>query len=186
MAATNFATTRARLAADRSRLRAWLRDYHQCEPLVLLVESRYQCVWLQRWAHWLHGCGHRGIARLIYHFNLILTGADVPPSSDIGGGWLVTAPVAIVVCGNAGNNFTVGTLAGLGGEMGSAEDRGAGPGLPVVGDNVTIGAHAGVLGALRVGNNVSIAPGCVVRKDVPDDCVVEASPLRVRTSPRPP
>ncbi|MBI2800516.1 MAG: hypothetical protein HYX63_09595 [Gammaproteobacteria bacterium] len=68
--------------------------------------------------------------------------------------------------------------------MGSVEDRGAGPGLPVVGDNVTIGAHAGVLGALRVGNNVTIAPGCVVRKDVPDDSVVEPSTPRVRVSRR--
>ncbi len=166
------------------RLRAWLRDNHGYTPTLLLCESRYLCVWLQRWSHWLHGRGHRGAARLLYHLNLVLTGADLPPGSDIGGGWLVTAPVAIVVCGNAGRNLTVGTLSGLGGEMGSEVDVGAGPGLPVVGDNVSIGSHAGVLGALRVGSNVTIAPGCVVRKDVPDDCVVEGAVPRVRTRRR--
>jgi len=176
----DFTTTRRRLAEDRARLREWLRLHGEVAPRWLLLESRYLCVWLQRWSHWLHGQGFRGLARLLYHANLALTGADLPPGSDIGGGWLVTAPVAIVVCGKAGRNFTVGTLSGLGGEMGSLADVGAGPGLPVVGDNVTIGSHAGVLGALRVGSNVTIAPGCVVRKDVPDDSVVEAPPPRVR------
>ena len=48
---------------------------------------------------------------------------------------------------------------------------------------ILIGATVGVLGAVRVGNNVSIAPGCVVRKDVPDDSVVEPHGPRVRVSP---
>lgn len=183
-AATDLATTRSRLAADRTRLRGWLRDHHQCEPVCLLFETRYLCVWLQRWAHWLHCRGHRGVARLVYHFNLVVTGADLPPSSDIGGGWLVTAPLAVTVCGKVGRNFTVGALSGLGGEMGSVEDIGGGPGLPVLGDNVSIGTHAGVLGALHIGSNVTIAAGCVVRKDVPDDSVVEPASPRVRVSPR--
>lgn len=183
-ARTDFRATRARLREDRARLRAWLEAHHGHVPACLWLESRYLCVWLQRWSHWLHGRGHRGLARLVYHLNLMLTGADLPPGSDIGGGWLVTAPVAIVVCGKAGRNFTVGTLSGLGGEMGSDADVGAGPGLPCVGDNVSIGSHAGVLGALRVGNNVTIAAGCVVRKDVPDDCVVEGAAPRIRTRPR--
>lgn len=176
----DIATTRSRLRADRARLRTWLGSHHQRQPRCLLFESRYLCVWLQRWAHWLHQGGHPGLARLIYHFNLVLTGADLPPRSDIGGGWLVTAPVALTVCGNAGRNFTVGALAGLGGEMSGSDDRGAGPGLPVLGDDVTIGTHAGVLGAVCIGNNVSIAPGCVVRKDVADDSVVEPYGPRVR------
>ncbi len=181
----DVATTRSRLRADRERLRAWLQSHHQYQPPCLLFESRYLCVWLQRWSHWLHLRGHRGLARLMYHLNLMLTGADLPPQSATGGGWLVTAPVALTVCGKAGSNFTIGALAGLGGEMSSSEDRGAGPGLPVLGDNVTIGTHGGVLGAVRIGKDVSIAPGCVVRKDVADGSVVEAIGPRVRVSARP-
>lgn len=176
----DIATTCARLAADRARLRAWLRQHHESEPRWLLLESRYLCVWLQRWSHWLHRHDRRGLARLLYHINLMLTGADLPPNSDIGGGWLVTAPVAVTVCGNAGRNFTIGALAGLGGEFGSSADIGAGPGLPVLGDDVTIGTHAGVLGPLRIGSHVTIAAGCVVRKDVPDHTTVEAAAVRVR------
>lgn len=47
---------------------------------------------------------------------------------------------------------------------------------PVIGDDVTIGAGAKVLGKCVVGNRVRIGANCVVVKDVPDDCTVVGIP----------
>ena len=47
---------------------------------------------------------------------------------------------------------------------------------PVIGDDVTIGAGAKVLGKCVVGNRVKIGANCVVVKDVPDDCTVVGVP----------
>jgi len=48
--------------------------------------------------------------------------------------------------------------------------------VPVIGDNVYLGAGAKVIGGVRVGNNVSIGANCVVTKDVPDNTVVVGVP----------
>ena len=47
---------------------------------------------------------------------------------------------------------------------------------PIIGDNVTIGCGAKVLGNVKVGNNVTIGANAVVIKDVPDNCVVGGVP----------
>ena len=44
--------------------------------------------------------------------------------------------------------------------------------MPVIGDNVFIGADAKILGGVRVGNNVKIGAGAIVVENVPDDCTV--------------
>ena len=50
--------------------------------------------------------------------------------------------------------------------------------VPVIGDNVYFGPGAKVIGRVRVGNNVVIAPNSVVVKDVPDNCVVSGIPAK--------
>ncbi|WP_035602744.1 sugar O-acetyltransferase [Haloferula sp. BvORR071] len=53
-------------------------------------------------------------------------------------------------------------------------------GKPVtIGDNVWIGGHAVINPGVRIGNNVVIAAGAVVTKDVPDNMVVAGVPARV-------
>jgi maltose O-acetyltransferase len=53
-------------------------------------------------------------------------------------------------------------------------------GKPVtIGDNVWIGGHAVINPGVSIGNNVVIAAGAVVTKDVPDDVVVGGVPARV-------
>lgn len=47
-----------------------------------------------------------------------------------------------------------------------------GKGVPKIGDNVTIGAGAKILGPISIGNNVSIGANAVVTENVPDNCVV--------------
>ena len=50
--------------------------------------------------------------------------------------------------------------------------RGERKGTPKIGDNVWIGANAVVVGGIRIGNNVLVAPNCFVNFDVPDNSIV--------------
>ncbi|WP_423409372.1 sugar O-acetyltransferase [Heyndrickxia sp. MSNUG] len=61
-------------------------------------------------------------------------------------------------------------------------ERIAGPefGKPVViGDNCWIGGRAVINPGVKIGNNVVVASGAVVTKDVPDDVVVGGNPARI-------
>ena len=50
------------------------------------------------------------------------------------------------------------------------------PPLIFIGDNCYIGTGATILGPVKIGNNVTIAAGAVVVKDVPDNCIVGGNP----------
>lgn len=53
--------------------------------------------------------------------------------------------------------------------------------VPVIGDNVDIGAGAKLLGAITIGNNVHIGANTVVLKDVPDNSVAVGVSARIIT-----
>ena len=60
------------------------------------------------------------------------------------------------------------------------ENRGIREGVPVIGDNVWIGINATVVGAIRIGNDVLIAPNAYVNCDVPDHSVVFGNPCIIK------
>lgn len=47
-----------------------------------------------------------------------------------------------------------------------------------IGDDVWIGGNVTILPGVNIGNNVIIAAGAVVKKDIPDNCVVGGVPPR--------
>lgn len=57
-------------------------------------------------------------------------------------------------------------------------DNGKG-GIPSIGDNVTIGTGAIILGDITIGNNVTIAAGAIVVFNVPDNSVVIGDKARI-------
>lgn len=50
---------------------------------------------------------------------------------------------------------------------------------PVIGHHCFIGAGSKILGGVKIGNNVTIAPNAVVVKDVPDNAVVGGVPAKI-------
>lgn len=50
---------------------------------------------------------------------------------------------------------------------------------PRIGDRCLIGAGAVLIGGIRIGNDVKIGAGTVVRQDVPDGCTVAAPPAAI-------
>jgi len=170
--------TRALIRADYRRLVALLEAGSGEAPVLAAVHPSFVCVFLFRIASHLHRAGHRYRARLVWHLNVLLTGADISAPADIGRGFVVLAPPGTAVSGKAGRNLTLMPLAGIGGELGRREDVGGGPGLPVIGHDVVLEPNCGVLGPVRIGDRVRIGAAIAVTRDVPDDTVAEAHPPR--------
>lgn len=51
--------------------------------------------------------------------------------------------------------------------------------VPEIGDNCFLGLSAKVMGKVKVGNNVTIAPNAVVTHNIPDNCVVAGVPAKI-------
>lgn len=51
-------------------------------------------------------------------------------------------------------------------------------GRPLIGDEAWIGVNAAIVGGIRVGSDVLIAPGAYVNCDVPDHSIVLGNPCR--------
>jgi serine O-acetyltransferase len=48
----------------------------------------------------------------------------------------------------------------------------------IIGDNVAIGAHAVVLGPVRIGDGATVGAGAIVTRDVPPGTTVVGVPAR--------
>jgi serine O-acetyltransferase len=166
------------LVADRARLREWFADEATLHPA-------YLCVALYRTSHYFHRRGRKYIARLLWQINAYLTGSDIPAPVQIGPGLLIPCPAGAAVMAKVGRNFTLFAGAGVGSELGRYEDIGAGPGLPVIGDDVVMEPRSGILGPIRIGNRARICAGVTVTSDLPDDGWAVGPPARFMKMPNP-
>ena len=171
--------TRSRLRADHLRLLAYVSAFPENAPRRAYTHPSFLCVLLYRVSAYFFRRSHRYVARIFWHLNSALTGADISPPSDLGEGLVIVNPAGVSLMGKAGRDLTVMPCSGIGSEVGRREDIGAGPGLPVLGDGVTLEPFSGVLGPVRVGDRVRV-PTCVcVITDVPDDCELAGPQSRV-------
>ena len=95
----------------------------------------------------------------------------IPDSTRFGKGISIAHPYSTVLNAESiGDNFSCIHCTTLGKKDGKR---------PVIGDNVTIGCHACVIGGVHIGNNVTIGAGAVVVKDVPDNAIVVGNPAKI-------
>jgi len=119
---------------------------------------------------------HPVIARLISQRARRKTGIEIHPGATIGRRVFIDHGMGVVIGETAeiGNDVTLYqgvTLGGTGKDVGKRH--------PTVGNNVTIGAGAKVLGPFSVGDNSKIGAGSVVLKEVPPNSTVVGNPGRV-------
>lgn len=115
----------------------------------------------------------RKVAVFRHHFWSVVTGADIPLNSHLGGGLLLPHPNGVVVHPDA--KIGVNCLIFQQVTIGTAGTHQA----PVVGDHVDIGAGAKLLGDIHIGNNAKIGANAVVLSDVPPAKTAVGIPARI-------
>ncbi|OQB16036.1 MAG: Serine acetyltransferase [Firmicutes bacterium ADurb.Bin193] len=129
-----------------------------------------------RRAHWLYKRGFFFLARWISQRCRKKTGIEIHPAAQIGKGLFIDHGMGVVIGETTviGDNCTLYQGVTLGG---TGKDKGKRH--PTIGNNVTIGSGAKVLGPFTVGDNSKIAAGAVVLSEVPPNSTCVGVPARV-------
>jgi len=130
----------------------------------LLFENGYQAVVLHRLAHWFKAHGIPVLGPAIARYNLFLTGVDIAPAARIGPGLRISHGTGIVV----GNAVEIGSgcLLMQGVTLGAPTLARIGE-MPQLGDRVTLGAQACVIGPVTIGDDVFLGAHVLVTSDIP-------------------
>lgn len=142
----------------------------------LFFSQGLHAIILHRMSHRAYLKGNFFMARMINYWARVLTGADIHPGATIGKGFFIDHATGVVIGETSiiGENVSIFqgvSLAGVCAEKGKRH--------PTIGNNVTIGAHAVILGNIFIGENVRIGAGSVVNKEVPPDSTVVGIPGKV-------
>jgi serine O-acetyltransferase len=144
------------------------------EPLFFF--KGFQAVQAHRASNSLWGKNRPFISKLLQSAISRNFGVDFHPAAKIGHGILIDHATNIVVGETAviGNNVSIlhgVTLGGTGKESGQRH--------PKIGDGVMIGAHAQLLGNIKIGKGAKIGAGSVVLKSVAPHTTVAGVPAEV-------
>ncbi|HWG73194.1 MAG TPA: hypothetical protein VG184_03965 [Acidimicrobiales bacterium] len=131
---------------------------------------------LYRAGHWLWVRDHELAAELLWRLNVTLTGADIHPGAEIGGGFKVVHTVGLTIARGTKIGRDVMILHGvtLGGSGRSYVDPTFADGPPTIGDDTLIWAGAKVLGPVTVGRACRIGANAVLAHDLPDGSTFNA------------
>jgi len=125
----------------------------------------------------------KGMIQLYYRFRLhrlsIKTQIQIPYTTKIGDRFSIghLGRVIINPGSEIGNHVCVNTGVTIG-----QENRGKRKGCPIIGNQVWIGSNAVIVGKIKIGNDVLIAPNAYVNFDVPDHSVVVGNPGTIHHS----
>src|SRR5512135_1539176 len=151
---------------------------------IILCYPGLHAVWGHRVSHWLWGHHFKLIGRVCSALTRWLTGVDIHPGATLGTGLFIDHATGVVIGETAevGADVTLYQGVTLGGTSLERVKR-----HPSVGDRVTIGAGAKVLGPVTIGSDSRIGANAVVVKSVPPNSVVVGVPGQVisRSQPRP-
>jgi serine O-acetyltransferase len=142
------------------------------------INPRFAPVVLFRLAQYLYHSGLKPLAKILSLISFIVFGIEIGLQCKIDGGLYVPHTVGTVIgADRIGRNVTIFQGVTLGAkelDLGFNPDK-----RPSIGDNVTIGSGAKVLGRITIGNNVTIGANAVVTKSLPDNVVAVGIPARI-------
>lgn len=143
---------------------------------VLLCYPGVHAVWGHRLAHWLWLRGARLTARAVSAGVRLLTGIEIHPAARIGPRLFIDHGTGVVIgeTSEVGADVTMYHGVTLGGTSLARTKR-----HPTIGDRVTIGTGAKILGPVTVGDDSRIGANAVVVKPVPPNSVVVGVPGQV-------
>ena len=118
------------------------------------------------------------INKIIYRIIQFLYHVEIPYKVTIGRGLYIGHPYGITINPNAviGENCNIHKGVTIG-----RENRGNRKGAPHLGDRVWIGVNSTIVGGVKIGNDVLIAPNSFVNVDVPSHSVVFGNPCVIKS-----
>jgi serine O-acetyltransferase len=146
-----------------------------------LVYSGLHAIWSYRLAHrmWARPA-LRGPARILTQLTRFLTGIEIHPGATIGRRFFIDHGMGVVIgeTTEIGDDVMLYHGVTLGGRTLQQVKR-----HPTIGNRVTIGAGAKVLGPVHIGDDSAIGANSVVTRDVPAESTATGIPavIRVRT-----
>ena len=114
--------------------------------------------------------------RLLLRIYSVKYGFQINPSTKIGKGLYIGHRGTIIVnslsvigaCCNLSPGVTIGQT-----------NRGSKKGVPLLGDRVWVGTNAVIVGGIKIGDNVLIAPNAYVNVDIPSNSIVIGNPAQI-------
>lgn len=146
------------------------------------LNPRFTPVLLWRIASHLYLTPLAPLSKILSLLNLFVFGIEIGLQCEIGGGLYIPHPIGTVIgAAKIGQNATILQGVTLGDkEIYVSYDLSyLAANRPTIGDNVTIGTGAKVLGGITVGNNVTIGANAVVTKSLPDNVVAAGVPAKI-------
>ena len=144
-----------------------------------LTSPGLHAVWSHRVAHrlWEGRPAYRIPARVLSNVTRTLTGVEIHPGATIGRRFFIDHGMGVVIGETSvvGDDVMLYHDVTLGGRSMARVKR-----HPTVGDRVTIGSGARVLGDINLGDDSQIGANSVVTKDVPAGAVAVGIPAQIR------
>lgn len=142
---------------------------------VFLLYQGIHALICHRFAHWFYKHKMYFIARLISQIARFFTLIEIHPGAQLGHGILIDHGSGVVIGETTivGDNCTIYqgvTLGGVGTQKGKRH--------PTLGNNVTVGAGAKILGSFEVGDNCTIAANAVLLKPLENNITAVGIPAR--------
>lgn len=112
---------------------------------------------------------------LLLRCQMLKTGIQIPYQTKIEEGFRIVHFGHIVINPESviGKNFNISQGCLIGNADGKRK------GTPIIGDNVCMNANSIIIGGVKIGNNVLIAPGAFINFDVPDNSIVIGNPGKI-------
>ena len=145
---------------------------------IIVNYSGMHAIWSHRLAHQLwQNPSTKTVARTLSQFTRFLTGIEIHPGATVGRRFFIDHGMGIVIGETAeiGDDVMLYHGVTLGGRSLEKVKR-----HPTVGNRVTIGAGAKVLGPVYIGDDSAIGANAVVVHDHPADSIITGIPASSR------
>ncbi|WP_137723890.1 serine O-acetyltransferase EpsC [Prescottella subtropica] len=143
-----------------------------------VVYSGLHAIWSHRVAHRMWAVPTlRGPARVLSQFTRFLTGIEIHPGATIGRRFFIDHGMGVVIgeTTEIGDDVMIYHGVTLGGRSLAKTKR-----HPTIGNRVTIGAGAKVLGPIVIGDDSAIGANAVVTRDIAPDHIATGIPASMR------
>ncbi len=150
---------------------------------VVLCYPGFHAITLHRLANRLWREEWYTLARFVSHVSRVITGIEIHPGASIGKRFFIDHGMGVVIGETTVIGDDVVLYQGVTLGAGAAARQGAltrgKKRHPTLGNGVIVGSGAEIQGDIVVGDNVRVASGSIVLKDVPANSVVVGVPGRV-------